>query len=419
MSVFYQRTTLNSICEFIVDCEHKTAPLQDEGYPSIRTPNIGRGRLILDGVNRVSEDTYRQWTQRAVPQPGDLILAREAPVGNVAIIPRNLKVCLGQRTVLIRPDKSKVDGNYLVYLLLGDEVQGKIHSLTAGATVAHLNMREIREMELPQLPPLPTQRKIAAILSAYDDLIENNTRRIKILEEMAQAIYREWFVHFRFPGHEGVRMVESELGLIPEGWEVVSFTDIADVLSGGTPKTTIKEYWGGSIPFFTPKDASDSFYVTETEKNITDLGLTRCNSKLYPKDTVFITARGTVGKVVLSSNEMAMNQSCYALKGKSMITQHFLFLATRQQVDYLKKNTGGATFDTIIIDTFRLMQIVRPDPNVISEFSMIIKPFMDSILNLLTQNITLRRTRDLLLPKLISGELDVSELDITIPEENT
>ena len=264
--------------------------------------------------------------------------------------------------------------------------------------------------------PLPTQRKIAAILSTYDDLIENNTRRIKILEEMAQAIYREWFVHFRFPGYEGVRMVVSELGLIPEGWEVVSFTDIADVLSGGTPKTTVKEYWGGPIPFFTPKDASDSFYVTDTEKNITDLGLTRCNSKLYSKDTVFITARGTVGKVVMSSNEMAMNQSCYALQGKSTITQHFLFLAIRQQVDYLKKNTGGATFDTIIVDTFRLMQIIRPDPKVISEFSMIIKPFMDSILNLLTQNINLRRTRDLLLPKLISGELDVSELDIRIPE---
>ena len=127
--------TLAEVCELIVDCEHKTAPTQAEGYPSIRTPNIGRGRLILDGVNRVSEETYKKWTQRATPYANDLVLAREAPIGNVAIIPRNLKVCLGQRTVLIRPDKEKIDPYYLLYLLLGDELQSRILSLSNGATV--------------------------------------------------------------------------------------------------------------------------------------------------------------------------------------------------------------------------------------------------------------------------------------------
>src|SRR6266851_5213180 len=111
--------TLKDICESIVDCEHKTAPTQPTGYPSIRTPNIGRGRLILEGVNRVSEETFKQWTRREVPKAGDLILAREAPVGNVAIVPPNLKVCLGQRTVLLRPDSDEVDANYLLYRLLG------------------------------------------------------------------------------------------------------------------------------------------------------------------------------------------------------------------------------------------------------------------------------------------------------------
>ena len=179
--------TLLNICEFIVDCEHKTAPTQETGYPSIRTPNIGRGRLILDGVNRVSEETYREWSKRAIPQADDLILAREAPVGNVAIIPKNLKVCLGQRTVLIRPDKNKVCPMFLVYFMLGDEIQSRFLGHSTGATVRHLNMRDIRNLDLPKLPSLPTQRKIAAVLSAYDDLIENNTRRIEILEEIAQG----------------------------------------------------------------------------------------------------------------------------------------------------------------------------------------------------------------------------------------
>ena len=117
---------LKELCELIVDCEHKTAITQDEGYPSIRTPNVGKGRLLLEGVNRVSEETYLLWTQREAPRPGDLILAREAPIGNVALIPPDLKVCLGQRTVLIRPDRNKINPQYLTYLLLGDEIQGRI-----------------------------------------------------------------------------------------------------------------------------------------------------------------------------------------------------------------------------------------------------------------------------------------------------
>lgn len=408
---------LGEICNLIVDCEHKTAPTQETGYPSIRTPNIARGFFILDNVRRVSEETYRLWTRRAIPKQGDLIMAREAPVGNVAIIPPGLNPCLGQRTLLIRCNKAKAEPAYVSYLLNGPQVQGTIYGMTNGVTVPHLNMRDVRTLPIPEIPEIPIQRKIATILSAYDDLIENNLRRIKILEEMAQALYREWFVKFRFPGYEKVRMVDSALGKIPEGWEVVPFTDIADVLSGGTPKTKIEEYWGGSIPFFTPKDAPDSFYVTNTEKSITEIGLSKCNSRLYPKDTVFITARGTVGKVVMPSMGMAMNQSCYALRGKDGINQHFLFLATKQQVDYLRKNTGGATFDTIVVDTFTRMEFVRPSAVLIDQFSRVVQPGMELILNTINKNANLRQTRDLLLPKLISGELDVSDLEINIPEE--
>jgi type I restriction enzyme S subunit len=129
-------------------------------------------------------------------------------------------------------------------------------------------------------------------------------------------IYREWFANFRFPGHEKVRMVESELGPIPERWPVVGFDEISDILSGGTPKTTEPIYWNGPIPFFGPTDAPDSFWVVSTTRSITELGLSKCNSKLYPAETVFITARGTVGKVALPASSMAMNQSCYALRGK-------------------------------------------------------------------------------------------------------
>lgn len=152
---------LNDVCELIIDCEHKTAPTQETGYPSIRTPNIGRGRFLLDEVNRVSEETYQLWTRRAVPRPGDLIMAREAPVGNVAMIPTGLKPCLGQRTLLIRPDQSKVNASFLNYFLNGPVVQALIPSKTNGTTVAHLDMKDVRTMALPELPPIFIQQRIA------------------------------------------------------------------------------------------------------------------------------------------------------------------------------------------------------------------------------------------------------------------
>ena len=188
-------TRLKYICELIVDCEHKTAPTQETGYPLIRTPNISIGHLMLDGVNRVSEATYQEWSRRTIPQSGDLILAREAPVGNVAIIPKDLKVCLGQRTVLIRSDKNKVCSMFLVYLMLGDEIQTRILGRSTGAIVHHLNMADIRNLELPRLPFLSTQRKIVDFLNhktkQIDDLISEEQRKIELLKEYRQSLISE------------------------------------------------------------------------------------------------------------------------------------------------------------------------------------------------------------------------------------
>ena len=151
---------LNSICEFIVDTKHKTPKFQESGIPCIRTPNIGRGFFILENAKYVSKDTYNEWISRAKPSDNDLVLAREAPVGNVAIILNGLKVCHGQRTVLIRPDSSKVVPRFLMYLLLGDEVQHMMKSVASGATVAHLNMSDICTLPLPKLPLIPVQQKM-------------------------------------------------------------------------------------------------------------------------------------------------------------------------------------------------------------------------------------------------------------------
>jgi len=236
-------TTLSEITEFIVDSEHKTAPKSDVGYPLVRTSDIKRGRIDLANVQRVSHETYVKWTRRAVPQTGDLILAREAPVGNVAVVTEGMNPVLGQRTVLLRPNSDCVDVTYLCALLLGDEVQYWMNAVANGSTVPHLNMSDIRSLKLPELPELAIQRRVGLVIASFDDLIENNRRRIEILEEMARLLYREWFVHFRFPGHEDVELVDSELGPIPQGWTVEPTGKMFDAVGGGTPSKKVDEYW--------------------------------------------------------------------------------------------------------------------------------------------------------------------------------
>ena len=404
--------TLDEVCELIVDCEHKTAPKQDSGYPSIRTPNIGRGYFILEGVNRVSSETYEKWTQRAVPKYGDLIIAREAPVGNVAMIPKGLEVCLGQRTVLIRPDQTKADSRFLTYLLLGDEVQGSIHSQTNGATVAHLNMRDIRNLELPFLPDLATQRKIAGILSAYDDLIENNQRRIKILEEMAQSLYREWFVHFRFPGHESARFTASPLGQIPEGWEVKKVGDAFEIQGGGTPSTANEEYWlDGDIQWYSPRDltAESTMFIEKSAVQINELGLKKSSAKMFPAYSVMLTSRATIGAIAINTVPSCTNQGFITCLPNAEVPLYFLHQWLKANVETFILHASGSTFKEISKGVFKGLDFLRPASSVVQRYEQAVSPIADQLLNLQRRNQTLRRTRDLLLPKLLSGDQNLDE----------
>jgi type I restriction enzyme S subunit len=187
---------LADITELIIDCEHKTAPTQEMGYPSIRTPNIGKGYLTLDNVYRVSEETYQEWTRRAKPQANDLILAREAPAGNVGIVPEGEKVCLGQRTVLIRPKKT-INSQYLAFYLLHPEMQKQLLSKSSGATVQHVNMKDIRSLKISYFPSMEVQQKLAealqSIQSRSKQLETIYQRKLEAIAELKQSILEKAF----------------------------------------------------------------------------------------------------------------------------------------------------------------------------------------------------------------------------------
>lgn len=351
-------------------------------------------------------------TERNILRDGDIVFVRSN--GNRELIGRSLfienppeEITHSAFTIRLRFTSPGVYPKFYAYCFRTRLIRQALTAQGSGTNINNLNQDILSGLEVP-LPPVSVQQRIAEILSAYDELIENNQRRIKILELMARALYREWFVHYRFPGHENHPRVDSPLGEIPKSWEAIAFTEIADVLSGGTPKTTIPEFWDGEIPFFTPRDVPDCFYVEDTAKLITTLGLSKCASQLYSPDTIFITARGTVGKVALASVPMAMNQSCYALRGKSGIKQRFLFLMALQQVEYLRTNTGGATFDTIVVDTFRRMQVVKPPEILIAAFTRKVDALFDQMNTLQRKIRNLRSTRDLLLPRLLSGQIEVN-----------
>lgn len=400
---------LNDICELIVDCEHKTAPTQETGYPSIRTPNVGRGRLILDGVNRVSEETYRRWSQRAVPQTDDIILAREAPLGNAAIIPPNLEVCLGQRTVLIRPNKSKVNPHYLVYLLLGDDIQGQFHGLGAGATVPHLNMKDIRELPLPELPPLFVQQQIGAILSAYDDLIENNMRRIKALEQAAHDLYREWFVEFRFPGHESVPLEDSgtEYRRIPQGWTVGCLGDVArdkrknvqpSEIEADTPYVGLEHIPRKTIAL---SDWGRSGDVNST-KLVFEVG-----------DILFAKIRPYLHKVAVAPVDGVSSSDAIIIVPKSREFYSLVLMCVSDEhfVDYATTTSQGTQMPRANWNVLAEYPVVIPSSELLREFNEFVIDIVNDIQTNIFRNNALREARDLLLPRLVSGQVDVSEVE--------
>lgn len=293
---------------------------------------------------------------------------------------------------------------FLYWLLRTYNYHEFIVGSASGSTVKHTSPKTILSYGF-ELPPLLEQKKIADILSSLDNKIELNNKINANLEQQAHAIFKSWFVDFE-PFQDG-ESVDSELGMIPKGWRVGKFTELVDVLGGGTPNTQDETYWNGVIPFFTPKDVNNSCFVLSTEKNLTKVGLNNCNSKLYPKFTVFITARGTVGKIAIAGKDMAMNQSCYALVGKKGYGQLYVYYYAIEAVRSLKNKANGAVFSALVTRDFDSECVVIPPTNVAKEFEARVLPSFNMILANANQNMILMDARDTLLPKLMSGEIEV------------
>ena len=408
----------------MIDYRGKTPEKTDFGIPLI-TAKVIKGGRIEAPTEFIAVDAYDAWMRRGIPRAGDVVLTTEAPLGEVAQL-GNERVALAQRVVTLRGKAGVLDNTFLRYLLQTEAVQSQLAARATGTTVLGIKQSELRKVEIP-LPPIDLQRSSTTLLANLDDRIALLRETNATLEAIAQALFKSWFIDFDpvraksqglapagmdevtaalFPdGFE-----ESALGPVPRRWEILPFTNAVTVIGGGTPKTSIPEYWGGEIPWFSVVDApsdADTFVVS-TEKTITATGLANCSAKLLPVGTTIISARGTVGRLALVGCEMAMNQSCYALRGKAG-DAYFTYFSTRGLVSTLKQRTHGSVFDTITRDTLAGVTIVYPPESAISAFESVVAPVMGRIRENLLQSRTLSALRDTLLPRLISGQLRLPE----------
>lgn len=282
--------------------------------------------------------------------------------------------------------------------------------------------RHFKHLKASEVPvyDLPTQRRIASILSAYDDLIENNTRRIAILEEMARRLYEEWFVKFRFPGHEDVALQDTPVGRVPSGWPIQTVADTFGIVGGGTPSKKERGYWeGGTVNWYTPTDltrAGTSFIDASAEK-ITELGLRKSSAQLFPAFSVMMTSRATIGAIAINTTEACTNQGFITCLPNERFPLYLLLHWLRANVDLFVSLGTGATFKEITKGTFKKIPLAVPPTALAQRFDELVSPMMKQVLTLQRKNANLCAQRDLLLPKLVSGEIDVS--DIPLPDEET
>ena len=305
------------------------------------------------------------------------------------------------------------DPKYIYYLL---SCLGRIRTSDKSA-VPGVNRNELHEMAIPAITDRNQQKKIAAVLSALDTKIDCNNRINAELEAMSKMLYDYWFVQFDFPDANGKPYKSSGGKMaynatlkreIPSGWHDSNVLAVADLLGGGTPTKKKPHYWGGDIPFFTPTDADGSIFKFSTTDYITSEGLKGSSTKLFSKHTVFITARGSVGRLVLAGVDMAMNQSCYALRAKTGTSHVFLFFLAKELIHHLHVKSSGSVFDSIVSNDIELTKLAIPKGEVIEMFAAVVEPAFEKIANNTKENQQLAQLRDWLLPLLMNGQVTVA-----------
>lgn len=386
-------------------------------YPFVQTAEIMASEFYITSHAKTYSEAGLAQSKMWQPHTLCMTIAGENTAETALL---SYPACFPDSVVGFIADPALSDVRFVKYYL--DYIKKRIRQVTRGATQDNLSLDKLLSFDIVA-PPVAQQRKISSILATYDELILNNTRRIAILEAMAQAIYREWFVDFRFPGHEKVKFVDSPLGMIPEGWEATEVGELCvSVRAGGTPRRNQESYWNnGTVDWYKTKELQDGFLLS-SEEQITELAANESTTRLFGPRTLLMAIYGspTVGRMGILTKRSACNQAALAMVPDiENVSLVFLYQVLMSLRDHFNNIAMGAAQQNISKDKVVHAQCILPEQRLLSMYNSLAEPAFDLIENLSKRNASLRQTRDLLLPKLISGQLDVEDLDIETGETLT
>ena len=390
-------------------------------YPFIQTGDIkaagGRIRSFAQTYSEAGLAQSRLWPVNT------LCITIAANIAETAIL--TFPACFPDSVVGFLANEKVCDVRYVEYWFRA--FRESVQQRSYGTVQDNINLEVLRGLKL-LIPTLETQTCIADTLSLFDERIDLLRQTNATLESIAQALFKSWFIDFdpvraKAEGREPEGMdaataalfpaefEESALGLIPKGWGVTSFADTVQILGGGTPKTSVAEYWGGDVPWFSVVDAPapGQVFTLNTEKFVTKVGVENSSTRILPVWTTIISARGTVGKLAMTGRPMAMNQSCYGLVPKIPGTEPLVYLAAQNLVADLQRLAHGGVFDTITRDTLSSVAVVQPPTDLRVCFAEMVKPMFTQIQAGVSRAENLVELRDTLLPRLISGKLRLPE----------
>ena len=410
----YRVQPLGQFIDIISGYAFKSKDFKSTGIPVIKIKNVTPPEVSLVDLSYIPIEIADSLPKFELSY-GDVLIAltgshinqMASVVGRVARVKYYIRSMLNQRVgKIVVKDKDVCDLEYVYYYLSQDQVKISLASKAGGAAnQANISLTDVKELEIP-LPPIEIQRRISDILSAYDDLIENNQKQIKLLEEAAMRLYKEWFVKLRFPGHEKTKIEDG----VPEGWEKLYIEDVCQTVGGGTPSTKVPSYYNnGTIPWVTPTDITrnDCLILLDTEKKITEEGLARSSAKMLPSETILMTSRASVGFFGISEQEVCTNQGFISCIPNNKNLMMFLLLNLMSRKDEIRQKAGGATYLEINKSTFRKLIVIKPDDTLLNEFQSITYTILKRISALKKQSDLLKQARDKLLPKLMNGEIEI------------
>lgn len=418
----WKETTIGKEVNLLTGHPFKSAQYTDseDDYLLLRGDNIGQGFISWENAKRWTK-SKAEGLEDYFLEEGDVILAMDRPWIEAGLkfsylSKDDLPCLLVQRVSCLRA-KDSLNQTFLRYIIQGYKFTQYVIKTQTGTAVPHISGTQIKDFEF-LMPSLAEQEKIAKALSCLDRKIENLRKQNETLEAIAQTLFKHWFIDFEFPNTDGKpykssggAMEPSELGEIPAGWRVGKFDDFFDLFSGGTPKTSVPEYWDGDIKWLSGKDVTshNKKIILNTEKQISEIGLTKSAAKLLPQYTTVISARGTVGNYCLLSESMTISQSNFGVLAQQKEHTFFGHFLIGNLIGKLKREAYGSVFDTITTSNFRRLKVLIPDAIALARFERITTNFLGKVLVNSEQIQTLSKTRDALLPKLMSGKLRIQE----------